>query len=148
MTVERWHHEGKGLELRFWGPGLTALLFWGWLLLTGSVFPLLFDRVRWREWRQRLGQVRLGRALHATAVKHRALRLQLQVSPADSDFGVLSSCTPTEGGVGLPSRRPSIRLLPLCWALAVAQGSDEEVGGRRTWKAGLFNRQRLLLGMC
>ncbi|KAB1255714.1 Protein SFI1-like protein [Camelus dromedarius] len=34
--------------------------------------------VWWREWRQRLGQVRVGRALHASAVKHSARSLQLQ----------------------------------------------------------------------
>uniref|UniRef100_A0A2K6F814 SFI1 centrin binding protein n=1 Tax=Propithecus coquereli TaxID=379532 RepID=A0A2K6F814_PROCO len=36
------------------------------------------SHVWWSEWRQRLGQVRVSRALHASAMKHRALRLQLQ----------------------------------------------------------------------
>uniref|UniRef100_A0A2K5YB69 SFI1 centrin binding protein n=1 Tax=Mandrillus leucophaeus TaxID=9568 RepID=A0A2K5YB69_MANLE len=35
-------------------------------------------RVWWSMWRQQLGQVRVSRALHASAVKHRALSLQLQ----------------------------------------------------------------------
>ncbi|XP_029778520.1 protein SFI1 homolog isoform X2 [Suricata suricatta] len=34
--------------------------------------------VWWSHWRQRLGQVRVGHILHASAVKHRALCLQLQ----------------------------------------------------------------------
>ncbi|XP_055107581.2 protein SFI1 homolog isoform X13 [Symphalangus syndactylus] len=34
--------------------------------------------VWWSTWRQRLGQVCVGRALHASALKHRALSLQLQ----------------------------------------------------------------------
>ncbi|XP_045390473.1 protein SFI1 homolog isoform X2 [Lemur catta] len=36
-------------------------------------------RVWWSEWMQRLGQVRVSRALHASAMKHRALSLQLQL---------------------------------------------------------------------
>lgn len=59
------------------------------LALTGPIFDLLSDRVWWSTWRRQLGQVHLGRALHASAVKHRARSLQLQVSPADSGFGVL-----------------------------------------------------------
>uniref|UniRef100_A0A2R9BCR6 SFI1 centrin binding protein n=1 Tax=Pan paniscus TaxID=9597 RepID=A0A2R9BCR6_PANPA len=35
-------------------------------------------RVWWSTWRQRLGQVRVSRALHASALKHRALSLQVQ----------------------------------------------------------------------
>uniref|UniRef100_A0ABI8AL39 SFI1 centrin binding protein n=1 Tax=Felis catus TaxID=9685 RepID=A0ABI8AL39_FELCA len=35
-------------------------------------------RVWWSHWRQQLGWVRVGHALHASAVKHRALSLQLQ----------------------------------------------------------------------
>uniref|UniRef100_F7GW67 SFI1 centrin binding protein n=1 Tax=Callithrix jacchus TaxID=9483 RepID=F7GW67_CALJA len=35
-------------------------------------------RVWWSMWRQRLGQIRVSRALHASAVKHRSLSLQLQ----------------------------------------------------------------------
>uniref|UniRef100_A0A2I2YE15 SFI1 centrin binding protein n=1 Tax=Gorilla gorilla gorilla TaxID=9595 RepID=A0A2I2YE15_GORGO len=35
-------------------------------------------RVWWSMWRQRLGQVRVSRALHASALKHRALSLQVQ----------------------------------------------------------------------
>uniref|UniRef100_A0A2I3HXJ4 SFI1 centrin binding protein n=1 Tax=Nomascus leucogenys TaxID=61853 RepID=A0A2I3HXJ4_NOMLE len=35
-------------------------------------------RVWWSTWRQRLGQVCVSRALHASALKHRALSLQLQ----------------------------------------------------------------------
>ncbi|PNJ49255.1 SFI1 isoform 4 [Pongo abelii] len=35
-------------------------------------------RVWWSMWRQRLGQLRVSHALHASALKHRALSLQLQ----------------------------------------------------------------------
>uniref|UniRef100_A0A2K6L9N2 SFI1 centrin binding protein n=1 Tax=Rhinopithecus bieti TaxID=61621 RepID=A0A2K6L9N2_RHIBE len=35
-------------------------------------------RLWWSTWRQQLGQVRVSRTLHASAVKHRALSLQLQ----------------------------------------------------------------------
>uniref|UniRef100_A0A2K6NTL7 SFI1 centrin binding protein n=1 Tax=Rhinopithecus roxellana TaxID=61622 RepID=A0A2K6NTL7_RHIRO len=35
-------------------------------------------RLWWSMWRQQLGQVRVSRTLHASAVKHRALSLQLQ----------------------------------------------------------------------
>lgn len=42
----------------------------------------------------------MGRALHASAVRHRALSLQLQVSAADSSFGILCPCCQvhTHGG--------------------------------------------------
>lgn len=74
-----------------WGS-FAALLFSGWLILTGSIFDLLFGRLWWSQWRQQLGQVRVGHALLASAVKHRALSLQLQVSAADCGFGIFCPC--------------------------------------------------------
>ena len=55
--------------------------------LTGPVFDLLSGRVWWSAWRRRLGRVRLGRALQATAMKHWAQSLQLQVSPQAQALG-------------------------------------------------------------
>lgn len=49
-------------------------------------------------------------------------------------------CTPTEGGIRLPSRRLAIMLLLLCWALPEA--------GDRSNVEGWALQQRLLLGMC
>lgn len=78
----------RDLSQRSEAQAFTALLFSGWPFLTGSIFDLFLDRLWWRRWRQQLGQVCVGRALHASAVKHRALSLQQQVSTADCGFGV------------------------------------------------------------
>lgn len=121
------------LEPKLWGPTLTALLLSGWLFLTGSIFDLFFDRVWWSQWRQQLGQVRVGHALLASAVKHRVLSLQQQVSAAES--GLVSSVhifSPYthRGGVGLPSRRLAIMRLPLSWALPAVKGAGQGAEGR------------------
>lgn len=83
---------GRGTWAEGLRPGPHCPSLFRVAFLTGSVFGSFFDRVWWGKWRWSLGQVRVGRALHASAVKHRALSLQLQVSPADSAFDVLGSC--------------------------------------------------------
>uniref|UniRef100_A0A452SI15 SFI1 centrin binding protein n=1 Tax=Ursus americanus TaxID=9643 RepID=A0A452SI15_URSAM len=89
--------------------------------------------VWWSQWRQQLGQVRVGHALLASAVKHRVLSLQQQVSAAES--GLVSSVhifSPYthRGGVGLPSRRLAIMRLPLSWALPAVKGAGQGAEGR------------------
>ena len=103
--------------------------------LTGPVFDLLSGRVWWSAWRWRLGQVRLGRALQATAVKHRAQSLQLQVSVQTRALGSSVHVV----------RPPPTEHAPDFWRRAAAcAGPSMWLQGREAqaaWKAGLFNRE-------
>lgn len=94
-----------------------------------SIFDLLFHRVWWSMWRQQLGQVRVSRALHASAVKHRALSLQLQVSPVNVGFGILCPCCQ----VSHPQRE--------VLGLPCSSGPEPAWGAEVIWKAGLFQRE-------
>ena len=103
--------------------------------LTGPVFDLLSGRVWWSARRWRLGQVRLGRALQATAVKHRAQSLQLQVSVQTRALGSSVHVV----------RPPPTEHAPDFWRRAAAcAGPSMWLQGREAqaaWKAGLFNRE-------
>lgn len=75
----------------------------------------------------------MGHALLESAVKHRVLSLQRQVSAAESGLvpsvHIFSPYT-HRGGVGLLSRRLAVMRLPLPWVLPAAKGAGQGAEGR------------------